>query len=108
MADDEVVFFQLLINKDINVNTTDDEGKSALFVAVEHYEYRKKYRKRTSVCESNAAFTKNVINELIRHGADAKTADKRGQTVLNIFCQKGHLFLIYNSVDVCIEYKCIS
>lgn len=89
-----MVLFQLLINKDINVNVNDDEGKSALFVAVEHYEYRGKYRKRTSVCESNASFTKNVINELIRHGADAKTADKRGQTVLNIFCQKGHLFFL--------------
>lgn len=85
-----MILLQLLIDNGISVNATDDEGKSALIVAVERYEDRNRQRKRILSRKSNPSFTNNIINELLRHGADVKAVDKRGRTALNIFCQKGN------------------
>lgn len=84
-----MILLQLLIDNGISVNACDDEGESALIVAVERYEDRKRYRKRILSRKSNPSFTNNIINEFLRHGADVNTVDKRGRTALNIFCQKG-------------------
>lgn len=85
-----MILLQLLIDNGISVNATDDEGKSALIVAVERYEDRNRQRKRILSRKSNPSFTNNIINELLLHGADVKAVDKRGRTALNIFCQKGN------------------
>ncbi|XP_063399769.1 ankyrin-1-like [Mytilus trossulus] len=87
--DAEMILLQLLIDNGISVNATDDEGKSALIVAVERYGDRNRNRNRILSRKSNPSFTNNIINELLRHGADVKAVDKRGRTALNIFCQKG-------------------
>ncbi|XP_052064145.1 uncharacterized protein LOC127704231 isoform X2 [Mytilus californianus] len=95
--DAEMVLLQLLIDNGISVNATDDDGKSALIVAVERYEDRK-FRQRFVSRKSNPSFTNNIINELLRHGADVKAVDKRDRTALNIFCQKGSTIEIGRSL----------
>lgn len=97
-----MILLQLLIDNGISVNASDDEGESALIVAVERYEDRNRFRKRILSRKSNPSFTNNIINELLRHGADVKAVDKRGRTALNIFCQKGNCTTLLGYV---MEYK---
>ncbi|CAC5361483.1 unnamed protein product [Mytilus coruscus] len=87
ISDCEMTLLQLLIDKGTNVNATDNEGKSALIVAVKHS--REQIIIRSLPRRSNVPSNHNVIEELIRHGADVKIVDKKGDTALTMFCKNG-------------------
>lgn len=66
----------MLLKKGANVNAKNDQGKTALFEAVNQEETSKNYA--------------DVVRMLLEHGADAKIRDTEGQTVLDIVSEKGH------------------
>lgn len=97
-SENDLCLTQLLVEKGINVNLVDNDGKSALIYLIEKYD---RYGD-----ESAVSSFEEIFKVLMKHGADLNLSNTLEETVISFFCTSGQYNDLYHISFFFFWYLC--
>lgn len=97
ISEEEKEFILFLVDKGIDINKIDGEGKTALFYILEKYDHKDLY---FFPCSENY---ESLIKYFIEHGANINIGDRNWNTPLIYSCKAKHLNEFKSIIKIFIE-----